>query len=506
MTLTARQRFHRVVWSVALFVAVVLLHRQHNDFPWYYHPDEPGKVEQVLGMRPWNFHHPMLLLSTAKAAIGLSGVSAPQDAVEIGRTVSAVFTALATVALSLLALAWRGWVAGVVAGLSLLFHHQLYELSHYMKEDPALLLGMAVTFLAAWQFERSPTLANALALGAGCGLAISGKYLGAMSLAIAVPVLWRGRRHGGFTAAGLSLVLVFVVVNLPLLLDWKTFSASFAKETKLVIEGQGQVTQSVPHTRYWSIFLANTTPVTWILLLVLLWECAKRRRELSLVEWMMVAFPFVYAIALSFSPKDNDRYFLPATALFTMLAAGAVVNLAQFARQAAWRRRIEVGAGVLLVLAQFPNWTDDRGGLLRYQEAFQRDDTAELVEWLLANVPPTSRIAIDEKVRLPSPSRHGKGPGARVLPHSILSEDFVADLGTVDELRAKGVTHVVITPSTYQRFERAGIRPKANAAGDFERRKAFYSALRRDYEPLKTWARGTVLYLHPGLEVYRIAP
>ena len=38
-----------------------------NTFPFYYHPDEPGKVEQVLGMRPWNFHHPTLLLSTTKA-------------------------------------------------------------------------------------------------------------------------------------------------------------------------------------------------------------------------------------------------------------------------------------------------------------------------------------------------------------------------------------------------------------------------------------------------------
>jgi hypothetical protein len=139
MNSTAANRIRLGLWSVALFIAAVVLHTRHNDFPWYYHPDEPGKVEQVLGMRGWNFHHPMLLLSTTKWSAQMRGAMQEQAVVELGRTMSAIFTAGAIVALSLLAYRWKGWVACGAAGLSLLFHHQLFELSHYMKEDPALL-------------------------------------------------------------------------------------------------------------------------------------------------------------------------------------------------------------------------------------------------------------------------------------------------------------------------------------------------------------------------------
>ena len=127
--------------------------------------------------------------------------------------------------------------------------------------------------------------------------------VGVIALAFAIPVIWRNRRHGAFTAATVAMIVVIVAVNFPLLADWKTFSGSFAKETKLVIEGQGQMTQSVPHSRYWSIFLTNTTPVTWILLLVTIWTFSRRWRELTLVEWMIFVFPFAYAIALSRSEE-----------------------------------------------------------------------------------------------------------------------------------------------------------------------------------------------------------
>ncbi len=506
MTTGSMNKLRLALWAVALFVATLVLHTQHNDFAWYYHPDEPGKVEQVLGMRPWNFHHPMLLLASTKLAVTVSGATEPQTVVELGRAVSAIFTGISIVALSLLAYRLRGWLAAIAAGIALLLHHQLYELSHYMKEDPALLLGIAVTLLAVHVYEKSPGLGAALGVGAACGLAISGKYLGVLSLAFAIPVLARHRRQATFTGATVAMIVVIVAVNFPLLADWKTFSASFAKETKLVIEGQGQMTQSIPHSRYWSIFLANTTPVIWVLLLVTIWVNARRRRELTMVEWMIFAYPFAYAIALSFSPKDNDRYFLPATGVFTMLAAIGVTELGTLSRDPRRTLVIQVVAGLALILAQLPSWTKDRGGLLRYQNAFQRDDTAELVAWLRQNVPPPAVIAKDDKVVLPDMERRGEGDGAEPLPNQILTGDYLADLGSIESLKTQGVTHVVITQSTYGKFDRAGLRPQEHAADAFQRRKMFYTLLRRDFEPVKSWPRGTVIYLHPGLEVYRIAP
>lgn len=514
-------------WCVLLFAATLGLHTRSNTFPYYYHPDEPGKVEQVMGVRPWNFHHPMLLLAATKGAVVLTGEQDPQAVVESGRWVSAGFTSLAVVAFSLLGFLWRGWVVGVLTGLTLLLHHQLFELSHYLKEDTALLCGIALAFLAAHRYARKPGMMRAIVLGAACGVAISGKYLGAIMLLIAWPLFWRERERWAHLRASLiALVLVVGVMNLPLFLDFGKFRESFGREVNLVVEGQGQMTQRVPHTRYWNIFLTNTTPVMWVLLLVVLWRSGRMRRQLRLVEWLTIGFPFVFAIALSFSPKDNDRYFLPATALFTLLAAVGVEEVAGGLTRKFPPWVVRLGLGAALVLAQLPSWTEDRGGLLRYWKAFQEDDTGDLVNWVRAEVPADAVLAKDDKVRLPSEQRHGLTPEAAPLPQRILSDDYAPDLALPKELlaagytaeqvkaveglpplqalRAIGVTHVLITDSTFRKFEREGLKSKAGDASANARRGSFYAELRRMREPVWRRERGTVIYLHPGIEVYTL--
>ena len=174
----SRQPVLLALWAAVLFALCFGLYRRHHDFPYYYHPDEPGKVDQVLSGK-WNFHHPMLLLATARAAVQLGRRAATEQAVvETGRSVSAGFMALAVVALSLTAYLWRGWIPAVIAGAALGLDHQFYELAHYMKEDSALMAGLALAFLAALFYAQAPSTRRAALLGAGCALAIAGKYLG----------------------------------------------------------------------------------------------------------------------------------------------------------------------------------------------------------------------------------------------------------------------------------------------------------------------------------------
>ncbi len=489
------------LWLLALAGAVFWLHTRHNDFPYHYHPDEGGKVMQVQTGR-WNFNHPMLLLSTANAAVEMRGASRdPQTIVEAGRTVSAGFTALAVAALALLAWFWRGWPASLAAGGALLLHHQLFELAHYMKEDSALLLGMALTFLAAIVHTRKPSTGAVLFLGIACALAISGKYLGVLALGVAGPLLWRApatqrwKWTGCFAAA---LAGTFILVNLPLFTQLATFRQSLDREVGLVVGGQGGLTRSVPHAQYWNIFVDNTTPAIWVLLLVFLHARWRERRSLVLAEWMIIAFPFAYALALSCSPKSNDRYFLPATALFTLLAALGVQDAARLL--APWFRPSRAAAFIaaVLIAAQLPSFT-------RYWLAFQNDDTAEVTAWLRAaqEVPAAAVIARDERVSLPEP----RDPAA--LPQKVLASRYAADIGSLDELRAKGVTHVVISESNYGRFFLKSLRPqeKEKEKADFARRKAFHEELLRAVPPIRLLferPRGTVIYLHPGIRVYRI--
>lgn len=488
-----------VVWAALLFAVSLFIQTRHQTFAYFYHPDEPGKIEQVLSGK-WNYHHPMLLLGSARMMVKTMGNPRSEQAVvEAGRLVSAIYMSVAVVALSLLAYAWRGWPAAIGAGGALALHHQLYELAHYFKEDSALLAGLSLTFLMLLAVWWRPTWRRVALLGVACGLAVSGKYLGVVAFALALPVLYyaperRPARFGVFAAAAL---ITFCVVNLPLLLHLGTFQESFGREMEFVVRGQRGMTRSVPHAQYWNIFVDNTTPVIWVLLAVFLHARWRERRSLSLPEVMIIAFPFLYALVLSFSPKSNDRYFLPATALLTLFAAMGTMDLAHRVERGSKRRWALAGAVVALVLGQLPS-------LIRYERAFANDDTLALIQWLRTELPPTAVLAKDNRIALPDPARKKDAARLGVIPQKVIGARFVPDLGTVEELRAKGVTHVIVSESDYGRFFLTSLRPQDGERADFERRKAFYEILLRDHQPLFERDRGTVIYLHPGIRVYRL--
>jgi dolichyl-phosphate-mannose-protein mannosyltransferase len=483
------------------------LHTRHQQFPFFRHPDEPGKVEQVL-KGDWNFHHPMLLLTASKVAVQIFAVPRQeQQIVEAGRSVSAAFTALAVVAFSLLAYLWRGWLAALTTGVVLSLHHQLYELSHYMKEDSALLMGVAFTLLAATWFARRPTSWKAALLGGACALAISGKYVGVVMLAVAVPMLWRARDVNRVRRIGIfcmALVAVFAAVNLPLIANTTTFGKSLAREMDYVVYGQRGMTRNVPHTQYWNVFLDNTTPAIWLLLLLFLGTRWRQRHEVTASEWAVVAFPFLYAVALSFSPKSNDRYFLPGTALFAFLAVLGIEDAAALVGRRAPQRAVVVVLALMLIALQVTGWSRTQPGCWQYDLAFQHDDSEELVTWIGAELPPDAVLATDNRVGLPDARKKKYRTRAAPLPQRILGDRFVADLGSLAELRGQGVTHVIVSESDYGRFFLESLRPQEAEETNFRRRKAFYEELFREGKRLWARPRGTVIYLHPGIEVYWI--
>lgn len=491
-----------VLWSLALFTAALLLNTRANTFPYFYHPDESEKAAQLL-TGDWNFHHPMLLLTTAKAVIDIAHVPMhEQNVVEAGRWVSAVFTSLAIVALSLLAFAWRGWVPCIAAALALLLHHQLFELSHYAKEDTALLFGASFTLLAAYCYWQRPSIAWALALGVATGCAISGKYLGACMLAIVVPVFLgaRGTGRGTHAAVAAAAMLgMLVIANLPAIMHLGAVSQSFDREMKLAVSGQSGATRSVPHALYWNVFRDNTTPVVWVLLAAFLFGRWRERRSVTKVEWLVIGLPFAYALVLSFSPKANDRYFLPATAVLILLAACGTRDAARLLDRWVPVRWGTALLAVALVAAQWPKWQ-------RYDAAFARDDNRELFEWVKNNLPPDAVIAKDSRVQLPSSESSRARDYFGALPQRVLGKKYAADLGIIRELRKSGVTHVAVSESDYGRFFLPGLRPKKDAAIDFDRRRSFYKKLLHEGKLLFVTERGTVLYLHPGLRLYTIPP
>jgi len=211
------------------------------------------------------------------------------------------------------------------------------------------------------------------------------------------------------------------------------------------------------------------------------------------VQWHLIAFPFAYALALSLSPKSNDRYFLPATAAFALLAALGTVDVSRTIKY----RFVGWLAAAVLIFGQGGSW-------IRYNSAFQRDDSREFVAWCLANLPRDAVIAKDSRIWLPDSKKPDAVP-RDAIPQKVLAAKFVADLGTLDELRAQGVTHVAVSESDYGRFFLKSVRPQPGQDAVYFRRKAFYEALLREGKLLFEWERGTVIYLHPGIRIYRIS-
>ena len=491
-------------FCLLLFAAALFLDTRYNRFPYFYHPDEGVKVEQVRTGN-WNYHHPMLLLTVTKAAVTTTGAaSTEQNVVQVGRWVSAVFASLAIVALSLLAYAWRGWPAAIGAGLALLLHHQFFELSHYLKEDTALFFGVALTFLVVFLFAQRSTTLLAAALGVAVACAISGKYIGLAVLVVVVPVLWRipseGKaRHWGAFAVALALALL--LINLPMILHPAAFAESFHREMQLVVHGQQGTTRRVPHTLYLNIFRDNTTPIIWVLLIVFLGRCWMERRALTLVEWLLVAFPFAFTLVLSFSPKSNDRYFLPATAMFTLFAAIGAVDLGRLLTRWFSIRNLWIVPCAILVLGQVVSLAPptDWRTLTPYLDAFQTDDNRDLLDFVHAHLPQKAVVVKDNRVLLPDAENPRDATRFAPMPQKIMARRYAADLGTIDELRKLGVTHIAVSESDYGGFLLESVHPRKGESADFERRKLFYEELLRNGTPIFLRDRGTVLYLHPGL-------
>src|SRR5579862_4953744 len=152
----------RRVLVAVLFLLSLVLDTRENGFPYTYHPDESGKIEQVL-QGDWNFHHPLLLLLGSQAAVRIFHTPPKEQATVVaGRWVSAVFASVAVAVLALLAFEYGGALAGWLCGVIALLHHQFFELAHYMKEDTALVMGVALAFLAIARFHRRPDLLRSI--------------------------------------------------------------------------------------------------------------------------------------------------------------------------------------------------------------------------------------------------------------------------------------------------------------------------------------------------------
>ena len=494
----ARPVWHLWVFCALLFALGLTLFTRENRFKFFYHPDEPGKVLQVQ-TADWNFHHPMLMLSTARLMAKAAGqMDNPQHVVEVGRWLSAGFAAGAVALLAAMACITRGRFAGIATGLLLVSNHQLFELAHYFKEDTALLFGLSAWMLAITLFWKRPHWTTAAMVGVGAALAISGKYIGFFCPLLSLWLLPRRAKEARFAMLAVfisAFAAAFALINLPLILSFGTFESSFHREMSLVVNGQRGMTRSVPHSVYLNAFRDNITFLLWPFLFLRFGVCWKKRREMTAVEWIAVLLPVLFLLVLSFSPKSNDRYFLPATAFFLCTVALGLDQL-----RGRWKSARVVPA-LLAALVIFQIAGLPKHDLLTYYHAFQTDDRADLIAWLNRKLP-EARLAQDRSVKLPNAERVDLLPYQPQLRPAVVGTS-VEKMAELASLRSAGVTHVILSANDFGRYNLTSLRPQKGAEEAHAKNQNLYQVLRAE-KPLWTRPRGTVIYLHPGLEVYKL--
>jgi len=498
--------------TVVVFAMCLFLYTRNNAFPYFYHPDEAGKVEQILANER-NFNHPLLLLTVTDLVSEITGMDRNrQETVIVGRWIAAGFAAIAVAALAMLAMHYQGLWAGICVGAIGAMSHRMLQYAHFMKEDTALVMGLALFFLALARFWDRRTTWNLILLAAASAVAASGKYMGFVTVLIAVPVVLLVARPGGSDARKRSMRIFFrafavalAVVNYYVILNLGAFFRSLKWEIKHSITHHGGLTRSVPHAEYFDRFVDDTFLLFWILIaihflyLVITWK----KRTAS--EWIVSAFPLVYAVILSCSTLVYTRYFLPVLAFALLLGGLGIVEASRVILMGRMKFAPILRAIVVVVLLSATLAFQWRS-LVEYDDAFRDDHRAGLIAWIDENLPDSAVIAQDEYAQLPDPANPWHEEAEWRMRQQIISAQWVADLGTIAELEERGVTHVCVCRSRYGRLFNEKRLPTAEAEAELRRRNAFYEDLFSTCTLLWEVDSGRVTHLQPELRLYRIEP
>lgn len=487
----------RWVIPLATFAIALLLYTSRNRFPYYYHADEPSKVQQIQsGSR--NFNHPLLLLTATDLAVKVLRIDPDsQNVVIAGRWCAAIFAAIAVAGLSAIAFSHAGTAGAAWTGLLVLLHHRLAELSHFMKEDTGLLMGAVLTLLAAHQFWRCPSVWRASWLGCATAIAASGKYVGVVMLAAALPVLVSRRPFSWSVALAFSAAFLgaLVLINWALVISPNEFPKALSGEVSMLNRHAG-VQLSFSHFDWVKGLLRETAIPLWIFVGYHLRTVWLTRAHISMPEWILTAFPFAFGLMLSTSSAQSGRYLLPAMIPIYLFAALGIVEVWRDRSRAigSWWRFAILAAVVLGVSAA----AFRTAGV---ELAFRRDSRDELVKWIATHLPESAVIVEDNRVGLGYRARAGLAHDSLALKQKIVSAPFAADVGTLAGLQKRGVTHVAITDSAYQQFMKSRATSTPGFEDVFLRRQAFYKTLLS--EGRIVWQRdaGKVGVLNPELRL-----
>jgi glycosyltransferase involved in cell wall biosynthesis len=314
------------LWSLTL-LGVAAINVWNNDFPAWFHADEPKKVRFLQTARQ-DFLHPILMLQISRVVNLWFGYTSDEALVRLGRCVSAGAGVLVAAGLGRLLRPHvpPGWAlyGAALAGVSpILTIH-----AHYLKEDLVFAAAMVWCWVAYRDFLRAPGLRQAVVLGIWAGLAASAHYKSALLIVgmVLYPLMRRPRDATGPTRRSIYLwslpacliaADLFAMINHPLFEGWHVFLNGLRFESAHTLEGHdGLKIYAGPQWGLYHGRFSLLPGMTWgpAIFGGLAWLLALTGRfgvDARFPAWMTAAYYLAAELSPSKPPPDDVRYMIP---------------------------------------------------------------------------------------------------------------------------------------------------------------------------------------------------
>ena len=481
------------MWLLALLLITLVLaitFLQDNDFPAMWHPDEPGKVDQILSGKHY-FLHPMLLQRATKLMVAATSSDPnPEDVVVAGRQVSAISAALSVLMLAMATARIHGYLASLLVAVIVGSCPLLFGLSHYMKEDCILMFGLSLFLLTAVLFDEKASVWRLVAMSLSAGLAASAKYIGFLTVLIALGLLlWKWRDARALIPAGLMACLCFALITffsigVPIT-EFGGFIAGISYEIMHVTSDHFNFVWPVGSPFYLVNLVKLSSPI--IILSYILWVVVlyRNRGGTSAAQTMMAAFPLVFLAFLQPASVKIIRYELPVVMLVSFGAACALAHLATISN---WRLRLLAGAAV--VGALIFNLTS----IYRTWSSIVYDTRAEMAHLIEDHLPKDAVVAQEGWPAIER-GQHSANPDLGLVSVRVVDNPLVS-YGSLDGARRAGLTHILLQQPVFGCHvdPAAGVLDDPQARMRVSEARQFYQLLIQE-APLVHYVEGQI---HPA--------
>lgn len=385
--------------------------------PYAYNADENGHfVPKAIGLfgHGWNPHYfvnppaytYLLHLVFVVWYGGREGVSHaytvdPTGVFVVARVVSA---ALGTLAVGLLYLAGRrlfdrrvGLLAAGLLGTAFL---PVFYAHLALNDVPTLAPICLALWGVAGVLRLGRTRDYAIA-GLGLGLAAATKYTGGV---VIVPLLGavaaqflapggRGPAGRGMVVAGVAAVVAFAVANPYALLSFTEFTDGLSHQSQAADDALGKLGSSQSSGILYYLWTL-TWGLGWVPALAALGALPVLWRDERRLAWLLAPAPVLFVVFMGEQSRFFGRWLMPIFPIVCLLGAYLVLEAAD--RAGRWRPALRPTFVALAVVALC-----GQGAVyaLHDGEVLSRQDTRNAArDWLVAHVPPGSKIVVEPVV------------------------------------------------------------------------------------------------------------